>query len=73
MASSASVKENNSNVIRRTPSLKQIEAEYGIAQRTSRAWIAVGKLKACKVAGSLVRIRVEDLEALFVQIGGDAA
>lgn len=59
--------------IRRTLSTKQIEEQYGISERTTRTWIATGKLKAYKVAGSLVRVRVEDLEGLFIEIGGGAA
>ncbi|MGO9155889.1 helix-turn-helix domain-containing protein [Mycobacterium sp.] len=50
--------------------LKTIQKRYGIAVRTSRDWIRTGKLPAYKVNGSLVRVRVEDVEALFTPIGG---
>lgn len=60
-----------SNNETRTPitqsiSLKTASERYGIPYRTLRSWIYAGKLPAFKVSGSLVRVRVADLEALFV-------
>jgi excisionase family DNA binding protein len=47
-------------------SLKAASERYGIPYRTLRGWIYAGKLPAFKVNGSLVRVRVADLESLFV-------
>ena len=45
---------------------------YDIAYSTLRQWIREGRLAAYRVAnGRQVRVYVEDLEKLFVRIGGD--
>ena len=54
-------------------SIKQASEIKGIPQRTLRNWISQGALPAYKVNGFLVRIRVADLDALFVPITGGAA
>jgi excisionase family DNA binding protein len=66
----SSTKEHKRTAIGEALDLKAVEKRYGIAVRTSRDWIRTGKLPAFKVNGSLVRVRVEDIEALFVRIGG---
>lgn len=50
---------------------KQRAAEYlGVTERSVENFIARGQLPAYKLAGNLVRIRRDDLEALLVPIRG---
>lgn len=59
-------------VKKRTIPLKQVPDTYGIPYSTARQWIREGRLKGYKVPGGRqVYVRVEDIEAIFVQIGGE--
>ena len=51
--------------------LRTASQTTGIPYSTLRQWISEGSLPAYKVANARVRIYVEDLQALFVRIGGE--
>lgn len=52
--------------------LRQIEPTYGVPYSTIRQWIYEGRLPAYRPKGGRqVFVRVEDLEALFVRVGGE--
>jgi excisionase family DNA binding protein len=52
--------------------LKQVPKVYGVAYSTCRQWIREGRLKAYRAKGGRqVYVRVADIEAMFVQVGGE--
>lgn len=52
--------------------LKEVEPTYGVAYSTARQWIREGRLKGYRVKhGRQVYVKVEEIEALFVRIGGE--
>ena len=52
--------------------IQRASKTYDIAYSTLRQWIREGRLPAYKLAnGRQVRVRIEDLEALFIPVGGD--
>jgi excisionase family DNA binding protein len=58
--------------VRRVITLTRASKVYDIPHSTLRQWIREGRLKAYRIAGGRqVRIYIEDLEALFIRIGGD--
>lgn len=52
--------------------IQRASKTFDIPYSTLRQWIREGRLPAYRIAnGRQVRVYVEDLEALFVRIGGD--
>ena len=52
--------------------LKEVEPTYGVAYSTARQWIREGRLKAYRVKqGRQVYVKVADIEAIFVRLGGE--
>jgi excisionase family DNA binding protein len=46
-------------------SVQQAADRTGVSTETIRRWIRIGELPARRVGPRLIRIRVEDLDALF--------
>jgi excisionase family DNA binding protein len=59
----------HSPALRESIDLKSASRITKIPYSTLRQWIAEGRLPAYKVGGHLVRVYIDDLEALFVRIG----
>lgn len=58
--------------VKRIITLTRASKTFDIPHSTLRQWIREGRLPAYRIAGGRqVRIYIEDLEALFVRIGGD--
>ena len=49
--------------------VRDAAALTGMAERTIRKWIRSGKLRACKVGGTAVRMRRQDVENLIQGVG----
>jgi excisionase family DNA binding protein len=45
----------------------------GVAEKTIRRFIRDDKLRAYRLGDRVIKLRLEDVEALLVPIGGDAA
>jgi excisionase family DNA binding protein len=48
--------------------LRTVTARTGIAYSTLRQWISSGDLKAYRLPGNQIRVRVEDVQAMFVPV-----
>jgi excisionase family DNA binding protein len=48
--------------------LKAVNSRTGIAVRTLRDWIAQGALPAFRLPGGQIRVRVDDVQALFTPV-----
>lgn len=51
-----------------TISIRVASERFGISESTLRQWISQNRLPAYLVCGTRVRVRVADLQALFVPI-----
>ena len=58
--------------VKRMTTITRASKTHDIPYSTLRQWVREGRLPEYRVAGGRqVRIYIEDLEALFVRIGGD--
>jgi excisionase family DNA binding protein len=58
--------------VKRIITIQRASKMFDIPYSTLRQWIRENRLPAYRIAGGRqVRVYVEDLEALFVRIGGD--
>jgi excisionase family DNA binding protein len=48
--------------------LKTVTTRTGIATRTLRQWIAQDRLPAFRLPGGQIRVRVDDVQALFTPV-----
>jgi excisionase family DNA binding protein len=58
---------------RRLASISVAADEADVCTRTVRRWIASGRLRAYQVGPRLIKVDLNDLDAMLQPIGGDAA
>jgi excisionase family DNA binding protein len=58
---------------RRLASISVAADEADVCTRTVRRWIATGRLKAYQVGPKLIKVDLNDLDAMLQPIGGGAA
>jgi excisionase family DNA binding protein len=54
---------------RRHPGLNEAAEIAGVHKRTMRRWIAEGRIRAYRIGPRLIKVDIDDLEALLQPIG----